>query len=301
MNISGDALLQGAFSYAVPLWLAGLGELIVQRAGVVNIGIEGMMLAGALAAWAVAATTGSAWAGVAAAAGAGLVLAALFAAVVLLFDADQVVAGTAVNLLAVGATGMGFKLCLEAGLAERYGVFFAPLSWEALPFEALNQFWPFFAAIILAAVMHVVLSRTVLGVEVKALGESPEAADAAGLHVRGWRLACILFGGLTAGVAGSYLSIMFNTQFNENMTAGRGFLALAMVIFGRWQPLGVIAAGLFFGVVYWVGKLMEISAAGSGLVPLMDMSPYVLSLVVLAGWVGRTRAPAALGQPLERN
>ena len=292
MNLSIGPLLAGATGYAVPLWLAGVGELLAERSGVINIGLEGMMLTGALAAWATTVATGSAWTGVLAGAAAGVVMAALFALAVLVFDADQVVAGTALNLLGVGATGMGFKLCVDAGLTQRRVEFFEP--------SIFGQFWLCYAALATLLLIHLLLRHTRMGVEITALGEYPAAASAAGVHVNRRRAACVLFGGLTAGVAGSYLSIMFNTQFNPNMSAGRGFLALAMGIFGRWHPAGLAAGGLCFGVVYWLGKRWEIVAAGAASVSLLEMLPYLLSLIVLAGFMGRTRAPAALGQAFER-
>lgn len=295
-----DQLTQTAVLYAVPLWMAGAGELIVQRAGMLNIGIEGMMLCGALAGWATTVATGSPWLGLAAAGGAGLIVAALFALVTLVYDADQVVAGTAINLLAVGATGMGFKLCREAGLTERAARWFEMVVVSE-QVRALNQFGLFYATIALAGVIWVVLRYTRWGVELIAMGEYPPAAVAMGVRVRARRAACVLFGGVTAGLAGSYLSIMFTHQFVDNMTAGRGFLALAMVIFGRWHPGGLLAGGMFFGYVYAGANLLQVSAAGEN-VPssLLEMAPYVLSLIALAGLMGRTRAPAALGQPLER-
>lgn len=295
-----DNLTQTAVQYAVPLWLAGLGELVVERAGVLNIGIEGMMLAGALASWWAAAATGSPWIGLAAGIGAGLALAILFALVVFLFDADQVVAGTAINLLAVGATGVGFKLCREAGLTERTVDFFQPIVLSARV-QSLNQFGLFHATILLAAALYMLLRFTRWGIELAALGEYPPAAVAAGIRVRARRAACVLFGGATAGLAGCYLSIMFTHQFVDNMTAGRGFLAVAMVIFGRWHPGGLIAGGVFFGYVYAVANHLEVGAGAGTISPsLLQMAPYLLSLLVLAGFAGRTRAPAALGQPLER-
>lgn len=292
MSMSWGSLIAGAAAYAVPMWLAGVGELVSERAGVINIGIEGMMLTGALAAWATTAATGSAWAGVLAAAVAGLAMALLFVLASLVFDADQVVAGTALNLLAAGATGMGFKLCIAAGLTDRRALFFEPVYF--------GQFWLFYATLAVIAAVHLILRHTRHGIEITALGEYPAAARAMGIRVSVRRAACVMFGGVTAGVAGSYLSIMFNTQFNLDITAGRGFLALAMVIFGRWQPVGLLGGGLFFGLVYWLGKSWEISAAGSSAVSLLGMLPYVLSLVMLAGFMGRGRAPAALGQPAER-
>lgn len=301
MNLDPDILLQGAIAYAVPLWLAGTGELVVQRSGVINIGIEGMMLCGALAAWAATMATGSAWVGIGAAMSAGLLIAAVFALVSIVYRADQIVAGAAINLLAVGLTGLGFKLCIDAGYAEREAKFFSPHNFDWLGFSALDQFDLAFVALLLAAIIHVVLFRTRFGIELRSLGEFPEAVDAAGISVTRRRVACVLFGGLTAGLAGSYLSIMFNTQFNENMTAGRGFLALAMVVFGRWHPGGLIAGGLFFGAIYWLATSLEVSPIEGMPAPqLFQMAPYLLSLIVLAGVMGKTKAPAALGRAFER-
>lgn len=295
-----DDITRMAILFAVPLWLAGLGELVVERAGVLNIAIEGMMLAGALAGWAATAATGSPWIGLAAGAGAGLALAGILALVVLLFDADQVVAGTAVNLMAVGATGVAFKLCREAGLTERTARFFKELTLSER-FTAFNQFGLFHAALALAVSLYLLLRFTRWGVELIALGEYPPAAVAAGIRVRVRRAGCLFFGGFTAGLAGCYLSTMNTHQFVDNMTAGRGFLALAMVIFGRWHPGGLLAGGLFFGYVYALANHFSVRAGGPSIpAPLLQMAPYALSLLVLAGLMGRTRPPAALGQALER-
>lgn len=301
MSLSFDLLTQDTLRFAVPLWLAGLGELVVERSGVINIGVEGMMLGGALAGWTVTVATGSPWLGLLAAAGAGLAMAALFALVTIVFDADQVVAGTAVNLIAVGGTGVGYRLCIQEGFASQAATFFEPMHPPFLPLAALDQFGLFYAVLILAAAVHLLVLRSRWGVELRSLGEHPAAAQAAGIRVRARRTLCILFGGLTAGVAGSYLSIMFTHQFTENMTAGRGFLALAMVIFGRWNPAGLLLGGLFFGYVYAFGYYLEVSPfRGLAAAQILQMAPYLLSLVVLAGMMGRSRAPAALGQPLER-
>ncbi|GMV97386.1 MAG: ABC transporter permease [Phycisphaerae bacterium] len=295
-----DDLTHAGIQFAVPLWLAGLGELVVERAGVLNISIEGAMLGGALAGWAAAAATGSPWIGLAAAGGTGIALAALLALVALVFDADQVVAGTAINLLAIGATGVGFKMCREAGLTQKPAAFFGEIVLFERP-NVFNQFGLCHATVGLALCLYGVLRGTRFGVELIALGEYPPAAAAAGLRVRARRAGCLLFGGLTAGLAGSYLSIMNTHQFVDNMTAGRGFLALAMVIFGRWHPGGLLAGGLFFGYVYALANYLGVRADARTLPPaLLHMAPYVLSLLVLAGLMGRTRAPAALGRPLER-
>ncbi len=300
MSFSLDLTTQDAIRFAVPLWLAGLGELAVQRSGVVNIGIEGMMLAGALAGWAGAVGTGSAGAGVMCAAMAGIALAACFAVVTIAFRADQIVAGTAINLIALGATGVGYKWCVQSGWAAQSSVHFEPLHLSILPIRAFDQFSLCYVTIALAVGLEILIRRTRWGIELTALGEYPAAMAAAGARVGRRRCLIVLGGGFLAGLAGSYLSIMFNHQFGYNMTAGRGFLALAMVIFGRWSPLGLIAGGLFFGYVYAVEYTLEVSPLPGLPAPqILQMAPYVLTLVVLAGLAGRTRAPAALGQPFE--
>ncbi len=300
-----DAMLSDAIRFALPLWLAGTGELVVQRSGMINIGIEGMMLTGALAAWVATIVLGSPWMGLGGAILAGCLLAALFAVVTLVFDADQVVAGTALNLLAVGATGLGFKLCLDAELHSQPARFFEPITW-GLPIQALDQHGIFFIAIALAMAVHLFLRRTRAGIELIAMGESPEAAVAAGIHVNARRWMALLFGGACAGLAGCYLSTMHVRQFSENMTAGRGFLALAMVIFGKWKPVPLFIGGLFFGAIYALQNHLHVISRTheSGWYPppqVLEMMPYVLSLVVLAGFGGRTRAPSAMGRPLARD
>ncbi len=301
MSLSLDLMTQDALRSGVPLWLAGVGELVVQRAGVINIGIEGLMLPGALAGWAATVATGSPGMGLLGGGGAGVLLAGLFAVVTLGFGADQVVAGTAINLLAVGATGVGFTLCLEHGLAERSAAFFTPLEPGFLPIAALDQFGLFHATLVLILAVELMLRFSRFGVELVALGEYPVAADAAGIHVNLRRAGCVLFGGLLAGLAGAYLSTMFNTQFSPHMTAGRGFLALAMVIFGRWRPVGLLAGGMLFGYVYAVANHFEVSPVSwLPSAPVLQMAPYLLSLVVLAGLLGHARSPTALGQPFER-
>jgi general nucleoside transport system permease protein len=219
--------------------------------------------------------------------------------VILPFNADQVVAGTAVNLLVVGATGVGFKWCREVGLTERPAQFFNEILFSER-FHAFNQFVLCYVALVLAGVIWFALRHTRFGIELIALGEHPAAALAAGIRVKARRAGCVLFGGFTAGLAGSYLAIMFTHQYVDNMTAGRGFLALALVIFGRWHPGGLLGAGLFFGYVYAAANYFEVGGGGLAVSPaLLQMAPYLLSLLVLAGLMGRTRTPAALGQALE--
>jgi simple sugar transport system permease protein len=200
---------------------------------VVNIGIEGMMLAGALAAWAVDAWLGRA-AGIVAAVLAAWALALPFALATLRFAADQIVTGTGINLLALGITGMIYRL-----LPDSFGDRVA----------GIDQRWLVIAAPILGALVWAFFRFTRAGLELGAIGEAPQAADTAGVPVWRRKFYAILFGSACAGIAGAYLSVMRDRTFTENMTDGVGFLALAMVIFGRWHAGGIVAAGLFFGLV----------------------------------------------------
>jgi general nucleoside transport system permease protein len=279
-------LVPATLFFATPLILAAVGELVVERAGVVNIGIEGMMLAGALGAWAADAWRGPA-AGIVAAMLAAIVLALPFAAATLLLAADQIVTGTGINLLALGVTGMAYKLVPEERAARVVGV---------------SVRWLIVLTPLVAVAAWLYLRFTRWGLELAAIGESPQAADTAGVAVNRRKFFAIVFGAACAGVAGAYLSIMYNRTFTENMTDGIGFLALAMVIFGRWNAGGIVAAGLFFGLVRAIANHVE--TRGLGLSPatlrMFAMLPYVVSLAALAGVAGKSGAPAALGRAYVR-
>jgi simple sugar transport system permease protein len=278
--------LHAATLFATPLLLAAVGELVAERAGVVNISIEGMMLAGALAAWYANGTFGPTW-GFAAAVLAALFLALLFALAAITFSADQIVTGTGINLLALGVTAMAYKR-LAAPMADK-------------PLTALSPGWMTAAALLLLGLTWAFLRLTRAGLEMTAIGESPQAADAAGVAVNRRKLLALSFGAACAGLAGAYLSTMRIQGFVENMTEGQGFLALAIVIFGRWHPAGVLAAALFFGVVRALANLLE---TRTGFAPatlqLFKILPYAVSLLALAGVAGRSGAPAALGRAYVR-
>ncbi len=275
-------LIPAALYFATPLILAGLGELVVERAGVVNIGIEGIMLTGALGAWAVCGWHGPA-AGILAAILAAVLLAIPFAIATLAFAADQIVTGTGINLLALGITGMAYKLVPEE-MARRVVGIDARWAIALTPFLALIV-WGYFR-----------FTRS--GLELAAIGESPQAADTAGIAVNRRKCCAILFGAACAGLGGAYLSIMYNRSFTENMTDGRGFLALAIVIFGRWHAAGVVAAGIFFGLMQALANVIE-TRSGAAFSPatlrLFGMLPYLASLAALAGVAGKSGAPADLG------
>jgi ABC-type uncharacterized transport system permease subunit len=275
------ALIPPIVYFATPLILAALGELVVERAGVVNIGIEGMMLAGALGAWAVDGWHGPA-AGVVAAILAAMVLAIPFCIATLIFAADQIVTGTGINLLALGLTGMVYKLVPEPIASRVVGI---------------DKRWLIACTPLAAVGVWAYLRFTRWGLELAAIGESPQAADTAGIAVNRRKCFAVLFGAACAGLAGAYLSIMYNRSFTENMTDGVGFLALAMVIFGRWSAGGVVGAGLFFGLARAIAGWLETRHGFSpAVLRTFAMLPYVVSLAALAGVAGKSGSPAALGR-----
>jgi len=298
-----EALLEAAVRLAAPLLIAALGELVVERAGVVNIGIEGLMLVGAFAAFAGGVAFGSPLVGIAFGLAAATLGAALFAAFAVVRRADQIVVGTAVNLLALGATGLGLRSLFADGVPS--APILGPLSIPGL--ASLPGIGPVFfeqtgfvyAGLLLAAAVWVFLGRTRPGLRLRAVGELARAADAEGVRVMAVRFGAVLFGGACAGLAGAVLTLAQSNTFTEGMTSGRGFIALAIVIFGRWSPMGVVLAALFFGAAN--ALQFRLQARGVGLpYPLFLMFPYVITLLVLAFSAGRARAPADLGRPYRR-
>ena len=283
--LSFYSILPAVLRFAAPLILAALGELIVERAGVVNIGIEGMMLAGALGAWAADAWHGPA-AGITAAILAAMLLALPFAIATLVFAADQIVTGTGINLLALGLTGMVYKL-LPPEFEKRV--------------VGINVKWLIVLTPVIAFLLWVYLRFTRSGLELIAIGEAPQAADTAGVPMQRRKFMAILFGAACAGLAGAYLSIMDTRSFTENMTDGIGFLALAMVIFGRWNAGGIVAAGLFFGLIRAIANQLETRNGFSpAVLRMFGLLPYVVSLAALAGVAGKSGSPAALGKAYRR-
>ncbi len=301
MTVIGGALL-GTLSLATPLLLAALGETVVQRAGVVNVGLEGMMLTGAFAAFvgtvlsvslpgqAVGATPNP-YIGLIAAIAAGMLIALLFAFFVVRLAANQVVVGVVVNLLALGLTGT-----LLRTLPRTEGSF---LNTQALPQIFFNQTMLTPVALLAVPGVWWWLFRTRRGLESRACGEQPVASEAAGIPVMRRRTAAILFGGAMAGLAGAFLSVGDVPTFQEGMSAGRGFIALAIVTSGRWNPWGCLIAALVFGFA----DRLQIQGQAIGLrIPhdLLLALPYIATLLILAFGSGWSLAPAALGRPYRR-
>jgi simple sugar transport system permease protein len=278
-------LLAAAALFAAPLLVAAIGELAAERAGIVNIGIEGMVLAGALGA-AMGNTYHGFAAGLASAVLAASILAAVFAVVSLGFAADQIVTGAGINLLALGVTQLIDKR--SGGALAGQGI------------HQVSPWWMVCSAPVLVGAAAWYFARTRWGLEHTAVGESPEAADAAGVAVNRRKLFALLFAAACAGLAGAYATTMRTAGFVEIPTAGQGFLALALVIFGRWNAWGIMLAALFFGLVRAGANYLGVYVPGQSVSKVLDMLPYVVSLLALAGLAGRSRSPAALGRAYVR-
>jgi ABC-type uncharacterized transport system permease subunit len=274
---------------SIPLLLAALGGVVSERAGVINIALEGIMLVGAFAAACVALASGSAWLGALAGACAGVILAAIYALFVVRFRANQIVAGTAINMLAMGITPFLSKIF--------YG---STGSTPAVLLDARFQFAPILWAVILAFAVWSWLKWMPSGLWIRFAGEKPEALDAAGVRVNRVRWAAVMISGALAGLGGVSLSIFLSSSFSRNMTAGRGFMAIAALIFGKWRPLPTAIACLLFAFADAIQiQLQGMVLWGSEPVPVqfIQVMPYVITILVLAGVVGQSRAPRALGLP----
>jgi simple sugar transport system permease protein len=287
------ALTASAITMAVPLLFAALGELLSERGGVLNIGLEGMMLAGAFSALAVALLSGSVALGVGTAVLVGAGLGALLAWFIVALNANQVVAGTALNLLAAGLTGAALTIS-GAAAAPIPGLASVPIIGAFF-----NQNLLGYAAFLLAPLIGFMLWQTLPGLRLRMVGENPYAAETQGVAVRRVRAAALVGCGALAAAGGAYLSVAYANTFVEGMSAGRGYIALAIVIVGRRTAGGIVLAALFFG--FATALQFHFQALGLN-VPFQFflVLPYVLTLVVLAGFIGRAGAPAALGQPYER-
>jgi simple sugar transport system permease protein len=280
-------LLASAVRLATPLLFAALGGIVSERSGVIHIALEGELLIGAFAAAVVTLATGEPAAGVLAAVLAGAAFGLAHGVFGVLLAGDQIVVGVALNLLAAGASQ--FLLGVLYGSSANSPTFGAAAGSTGMsPLVAL--------AFLLVAAVHLGLSRTVLGLRVRAAGEHPAACESAGVAPARVRMAAVCISGALAGLGGAYLALDAS-QFVKNMSAGRGFIALAAVIFGKWRPAGAAVACLLFGLA----EAVQIRLQGEGVpTQFVQMIPYVLTMVALAGFVGRSRAPAALGIPLAR-
>ena len=303
-DIFSISLIASTIRLATPLVLAALGGLFSERSGVINIALEGKMLAGAFTAAAVTYAAdnklhlgaASPWVGLLAGMLAGLFIAVIYAVSCIKFKAEQVVSGAAINILMLGIPGfLSGAFFLSSG------------STPQLPKDHLLPQSPVIIAITmlaLVALIWYVLYKTPFGLRLRSVGENPEAADAAGVSVSRIRYSGVLLAGVLAGMGGAYLSIGQSSLFTRNMTAGRGFIALAALIFGKWRPVQTLLACLLFGFTEAVSIQMQgVFKLPSGEdipVQFIQMVPYVLTIVVLAGFIGSSRPPRALGIPYQK-
>jgi len=305
------SLLFSTIRLATPLVLAAIGGLYSERSGVINIALEGLMLAGAFTAASITYYAHSPWVGMGAAIVAGALVAMIIALACIRFKADQVVTGTGINIMLIG---------LPAVLSG--ALFLSSGSTPQIPREnllpALYRFFPFLPpwrvltdvsvisvlALIVVVVTAYILYRTPFGLRLRAVGENPEAADAAGVSVNRIRYIGVILSGALAGLGGAYLSIGQSSLFTRNMAAGRGFIALAALIFGKWRPVQTMLACLLFGFADALTIQMQgVAKLPSGEdipVQFIQMIPYVVTIVVLAGFIGQSRAPRAIGIPYEK-
>ena len=304
-------ILAATIRQGTPLLMIALGEIYVERSGVINIGIEGNAITGAFIGWFVSLKLSS-WgmlapvAGLIASASVGMIVAIIFSFFVLRLKTDQVVTGTGINLLAFGLVHLLYtQLVGETGEALKSSIF------NTIPVPILAQIpilgQIFFQHNILVyitflslPILYIHLFRTRYGLSIQSCGEHPKAADTLGIKVSELQTKCLLFGGAMAGMAGAYLSLAHVPYFNPDMTAGRGFIGLAIVIFGGWHPIKAGGAALVFGFGSALSDRLQARMLG---IPhqFLQLLPYVLTLLVLAGLLGRTtRAPSALAVPFRR-
>ena len=295
------ATVARALAFATPLLWAALGEVIAERSGVVNLGVEGMMALGAVTGFAVAFTTGDVWWGLAAAGAAGLAASSLHAFVAITLRADAYVSGLSLTMLGLGLSALVGRAWVGRPLPTPMRPVDVPLLSELPlvgPMLFQGQHLLTYAALVVAALAWVWMYRTRGGLVLRSVGENPAAVDAAGLPVRRVRYAAVLVGGLLAGIAGGYLSLAYRPSWGEGMVNGLGWIALALAIFSMWDPLRVVFAGLLFGACFTLAFRLQTVFPPE----LLTMLPYVftvLALVFTAWRRGRHAfgAPEALGRP----
>ncbi|MGY3859182.1 ABC transporter permease [Aeromonas intestinalis] len=308
-------MLDATIRTAPPLILAAMAGMFCERSGVVNIALEGKLLAAAFASAAAAAVTGSAWIGLGAGVGVSILFALLHGFATITHRGDQVVSGMAINILATGLTVTLGRYWFDQGGqtpalsgAARFAPIDLPYAKELYDVPVIGQLYSellsghslleyvAFAAVPLA---WWVLFRTRFGLRLRAVGEAPAAVDTAGISVVRMRYTALIIGGLLAGIGGTYLAVAQTAQFIPNMSAGKGFMALAALVFGKWKPWSAMAACLLFGFLDAVAIRLQGVSIGDFPIPVqaIEALPYILTVFLLAGFIGKAVAPKALGTP----
>ncbi|MCX8024986.1 MAG: ABC transporter permease [Thermanaerothrix sp.] len=303
LNLVG--MLNTTLSRSVPITLGALSGILCERSGVVNIAIEGMMLTGAMVSALVGSLTQNAWIGLLAAIIAGALLALVHAVLSIRYKTNQIVSGTVINIFATGVTSYISAKFLQVNQALNN-----PPTFGGTPIPILSEI-PILGPVlfsnsifvyvmfILLVILHVALFQTRWGLRLRAVGEHPKAADTLGIDVFKTRYMAVVLGGMVAGFAGGYFTLGSAGRFDEVMTAGRGFIGLAAMIFGNWNPFGAFGAGVLFGFADALASRLAILGIA---IPsqFLLMAPYIATMIVLAGVIGRARPPAADGIPYEK-
>ena len=294
------AFIFSALRLATPLIFAALGGLFSERSGVINIALEGLMLAGAFTAAVATYEFSDPYIGFVCGLIGGGILAYIYALACIKFEADQVVAGMAINFLMIGIPALisGAVYDSSGSTPSIDRAFQLPNYWNSISLATIIAF-------LLVPIVWYVMYKTPIGLRIRAAGENPEAADAAGINVLRLRYFAVVISGVLAAAGGAYLSIGQSSLFTRNMTAGRGYIALAALILAKWRPVPVLFACLFFGIT----EALTIQIQGAPWakingeeipVQFIQIIPYVLTIIVLAGFIGLSRAPKALGTPYRK-
>ena len=299
-------LLQGGLLLAVPLIYGAMAGVLCERSGVINIAIEGQLLAGAFASGVLASLTQKTWLGLLIAPFAGALIAYLLAVFAIKFGIDQVILGFVLNVLVIGLTDFLYKrLLIPYQATWNSGPILSPIKipvlWK-IPIIGpilFDQTIIVYMMYVIVALIHVGLFRSRWGLRMRAAGEHPTAAESVGINVNRIRFRNVILGGAIAGLGGAYFTIGAVGPFGKEMTAGKGFIALAALIFGRWSPLGAVSAALIFG---FADNLQGVLSIIGTAIPseFMLMAPYIATIIAVTGFVGRVRAPAADGVPYKR-
>lgn len=299
-------LLQGALLLSVPLIFGAMAGVLSERSGVINIAIEGQLLAGAFMSGVIASLTQNTWAGLLIAPFAGMAISWLLAIFAIKYGIDQVVLGFVLNVLVIGLTGFLYKkLLIPYQSTWNAGGTFAPIEIPIL--AKIPVIGPIFFAqsiivylmYVVVIIIHIALFKSKWGLRTRSVGEHPTAAESVGIDVNKVRFRNVLIAGAVAGLGGAFFTLGAVGSFSKEMTAGKGFIALAALIFGRWSPLGAVAAALIFGFADNLQGVLTITGTP---IPseFMLMAPYIATIIAVSGFVGRVRAPAADGIPYKR-